>query len=1101
MKTHEINLGIDIGSTTVKLVACDAKTDSIIWKTYQRHETRQADKLLECLNNFRTEHPFRDKDINVYMTGSGGMTLAPILGARFVQEVSAVCAAAEILNPDVGTIVDIGGQDSKIVVFKEDKTTGRKRKIPSMNDKCAGGTGAVLDKISAKLHLSQEELASSPYEGVRLHQIAGKCGVFAETDINGLQKQGVPVKELMASLFDAIVLQNLTVLTRGHTLMPKVILLGGPNSYITGLQQAWEKHIRETWQERNIPYEENSIYAPEDALYYAAFGAIAFCKDEEEIVDFKGTGELESFIASGSTSFINNVQDGLIDSEEELSLFKKAYDVPKFNPVKVKKDELVKGFIGLDIGSTSTKAVLMNTNKKVLAKAYQLSKGNPIDDTRLVLEKLEKSITDQQGKLEVLGLVTTGYAKDTLKEVLKADAAIVETVAHTESALHYYKNVDVICDVGGQDIKIIVLKDGRVKDFKLNTQCSAGNGYFLQSTAHDFGIRVEDYANAAFKATKSPVFGYGCAVFLQSDIVSFQRQGWKKEEIMAGLARVLPKNIWLYVAQIPNFAKLGTNFILQGGTQYNLAAVKAQVDFIKSRFRDKDVKPNIIVHKHCGESGAIGAALEAIRQYQGNHSTSFIGLQGVKTLKFTATTNEATKCRFCKNKCSRTFIDINTNGQSADKLQRIIVGNACEKGSVEDVNQMRAIQQSISKKQDDTANMVNEVNQLMFGKGPLSYPGMIKDDSACGCEEYRRGSVRVGIPRQLLVYSLAPLFRSYFENLGIRPGNIVFSDYTTNQLYRSGCKRGAIDPCFPAKLYLPHLHNLIYKHHQKRPLDIIFSPMVCDVESNLHKPSGKWVCPAVVASSEAAKAALTKEQDLFDEHNIEFVNPFLNLADQELFETQMFRVFKDVLKLTRNEHKQAVDNAFADFDGFENYRQQRGQQVINDLENSGKLGVVVLGRPYHNDPGINHEIFTNLQELGYAVLTQNDLPRNTLETMMLFQEDVNAGIIENHLDISDVWKNSLSTNVNAKLWAAKYVARHPNLVGVEFSNFKCGHDAPTYNVIEAIIEKSGTPFFYFKDMDENKPSGSINLRMETIDYFLKKYRKENQENYYAERLV
>ena len=215
----------------------------------------------------------------------------------------------------------------------------------------------------------------------------------------------------------------------------------------------------------------------------------------------------------------------------------------------------------------------------------------------------------------------------------------------------------------------------------------------------------------------------------------------------------------------------------------------------------------------------------------------------------------------------------------------------------------------------------------------------------------------------------------------------------------------------------------------------------------------------------------------------------------------MFRVFKDVLKLTRNEHKQAVDNAFADFDGFENYRQQRGQQVINDLENSGKLGVVVLGRPYHNDPGINHEIFTNLQELGYAVLTQNDLPRNTLETMMLFQEDVNAGIIENHLDISDVWKNSLSTNVNAKLWAAKYVARHPNLVGVEFSNFKCGHDAPTYNVIEAIIEKSGTPFFYFKDMDENKPSGSINLRMETIDYFLKKYRKENQENYYAERLV
>ena len=414
------------------------------------------------------------------------------------------------------------------------------------------------------------------------------------------------------------------------------------------------------------------------------------------------------------------------------------------------------------------------------------------------------------------------------------------------------------------------------------------------------------------------------------------------------------------------------------------------------------------------------------------------------------------------------------------------------KGSVEDLEEMREIQKSISQKQVSTANMVDEINDLMFSKGPLEFPGM-KHDTSCGCEEYKRGSVRIGIPRQLLIYSMAPLFRAYFENLGLRPNNIVFSDYTSNKLYRTGCKRGAIDPCFPAKLYLPHLHNLMYKHHKRRPLDIIFSPMICDMESNLHKPSGKWVCPAVVASSEAAKAALTKEQDLFEEHNIKFINPFLNLADKELFEDQMFRVFSAPLNIKRTEHRIAVDKAFTDFDGFEDYRQLRGQEIIHSLEKEGKLGVVVLGRPYHNDPGINHEIFSSFQEYGYAVLTQNDLPRNTRQTIALFEEDMRAGIIEHHLDISDVWKNSLSTNVNAKLWAAKYVTRHPNLVAVEFSNFKCGHDAPTFNVIEEIIETTGTPFFYFKDMDENKPGGSIKLRMETIDYFLREYRQDHLE--------
>jgi activator of 2-hydroxyglutaryl-CoA dehydratase len=302
-----------------------------------------------------------------------------------------------------------------------------------------------------------------------------------------------------------------------------------------------------------------------------------------------------------------------------------------------------------------------------------------------------------------MGVGTTGYAKDILKDTLGADVALVETVAHTESALQFYKDVDVIVDVGGQDIKLIILKNRQVKDFKLNTQCSAGNGYFLQSTAEGFGMKVEDYADIAFGAHAMPNFGYGCAVFMQSDIVDFQRQGWKPEEIMAGLAAVLPKNIWLYVSQIPNIAALGANFVLQGGTQHNLAAVKSQVDFIESRFKGKDVQPRITVHEHCGESGAIGAAIEAVRLWSNGRQTSFIGLKNVERISYDTHRNENTRCYFCKNKCLRTFIDVKVSGSPNEPnaldeqepprkskipilpgVKRLIVGNSCERGLVED---------------------------------------------------------------------------------------------------------------------------------------------------------------------------------------------------------------------------------------------------------------------------------------------------------------------------------------------------------------------------------------------------------------------------------
>src|ERR1700692_4157763 len=616
-------VGLDVGSTTVKATVADAATDQILWQDYQRHETKQPEKTLEFLRRMESEVGINRHNTRMFMTGSGGGGIAEQIGAKFVQEVTAVSLAVEKLHPEVYSVIELGGQETKIIVLKDDDGTGRKKKIPSMNDKCAGGTGAVIDKINAKLKIPVAELAVQGYHGIKLHKVAGKCGVFAETDINSLQKVGTPSDELMASLFEAIVLQNLSVLTRGHTLRPHVLLLGGPNGFIRGMREAWQTNIPRMWKERKVEIPEGTtpeelIKVPENAQYFAALGSVEFGKEEEpDIGRYLGTDKLLYYIDFGrAEEKATSGGKGLVAEDAELVAFKSAYAKKKFNPAEFHPGQVVSGFIGIDAGSTSTKAAVLDKEGEILCKTYQLSNGNPIQDTIEVFEKLRVQIESQGASLEVLGVGTTGYAKDILKDVLNADVALVETVAHTESALKFYDDPHVIVDVGGEDIKIIILHNGRVKDFKLNTQCSAGNGYFLQSTAEGFGLDVTQYADLAFSAKAMPVFGYGCAVFMQSDIVNFQRQGWRAEEILAGLATVLPKNVFLYVASIPNLAALGTRFVLQGGTQNNMAVVKAEVDFIQNSFRAAGKKPEIIVHEFCGESGAIGAAVESLRLWR-----------------------------------------------------------------------------------------------------------------------------------------------------------------------------------------------------------------------------------------------------------------------------------------------------------------------------------------------------------------------------------------------------------------------------------------------------------------------------------------------------
>ena len=1089
-------VGIDVGSTTVKVVACLEGGDDLLFRLYARHESCQAETVLSALLKLESKLNLQIGSTRVFITGSGGSGIADLLGAKFVQEVTAVSLAVERLFPEVQSVVELGGQDSKIIAFQETGHPGHRKKIASMNDKCAGGTGAVIEKIAAKLNLSPEALLQQEYDGIEIHPVAGKCGVFAETDITGLQKQGVSPRELMASLFDAVVIQNLTVLTRGHTLKPRVLLLGGPNVFLPGMRQAWRHHLAKLWKQQNVPVPEQAsleslVCVPPDAQLFGAIGAIEYGRTEDAGTGcYLGSAPLALHVQSSRHSRRTGGTRGLCENDAERQEFLQRYSVPSAPRQSSSAPELPV-FLGIDGGSTSTKAVALDPNGTLIDSAYLLSQSDPITDAVAVLRELRNRFAERHLCLKILGTGATGYSKDLLRRVFGADVALVETVAHAQSALQVQHNVDAIIDVGGQDIKFIVLQNGAVKDFRLNTQCSAGNGYFLQSAAALLGIPIEDFADVAFRARQMPIFSYGCAVFLQSDIVNFQRQGWRPDEILAGLAAVLPKNVFLYVAGVSNVARLGRSFLLQGGTQRNLAVVKAEVDFLRSHFFAEG-DPEVRVHPNCGEAGAIGAALQAIQQYEPSRPTAFIGLDRLDDIRYTITRNESTRCTFCTNRCSRTFIDVEASTSASDGAgahqQRIIVAS-CERGQAMDAAAAREVNASLATIRNATPCVPSLAGREIWAvsQQPSAFasirrmPWIRRDPSS------RNGALRIGIPKVLNIYSYAPLFTAYLTSLGIPADHITFSDTTTLAQFRDAIGFAAVDPCFPSKVCIAHVLNLLNKSRTKHALDYVFFPMIDSVPSSLHGCAGCNACPAGAATPEAVKAAFSTSRDWFAQARVRYLNPVLDLSNRSLFALQMFECWHDILGMNWKENAFAVDAAFHAQQKFEDRMRRASRELLDDLERKNRVGLVLLGRPYHHDPGLNQGILDAFQDLGYPVLSQSYLPLDSELLERLFGDEVAQGITESPLDISDVWKNSTSANTNQKIWAAKFAARHPNLIPVELSNFKCGHDAFVSGVIEQIVESSGKPYFCFRDLDENKPLASMRIRIETMHHFLAQY--------------
>jgi activator of 2-hydroxyglutaryl-CoA dehydratase/predicted nucleotide-binding protein (sugar kinase/HSP70/actin superfamily) len=1104
--------GLDVGSTTVKAVVVDPKTRQILWHDYRRHHTKQADCVLDFLVRIGRELTDLDDigSMRLFITGSGAGPLAGPLGAKFVQEVNAVTLAVEALHPDVGSVVELGGQDAKIIIFKENEKTGDKAASCSMNDKCASGTGATIDKCMIKVGLPPEVLAKLDFDGSKLHHVAAKCGVFAETDIVNLVKTGIPSDEIMCSLADAIVMQNLSVLTRGNTLRSKVLLLGGPNTYLPFLQQCWRKRIPETWDERGYEYPkdvpiEELIMVPKNAELYAAYGAVMYGLYEEESVGhYAGLEGLREYIQTGRSARLGqNSGPPLVQNDGELSQFVEAYRIPRFEEAKFSAGETVRAVVGLDGGSTSSKAVLMSENGDLLLKSYTLSKGNPIQDAKDLLRDLRDRVQANGATLEVIGFGATGYAADVLEECVRADVNVVETIAHMMSATHYFGEVDVICDIGGQDIKVLFMENGDIKSFKLSNQCSAGNGMLLQAMADQFGLPVTQYAETAFKAELAPKFNYGCAVFLDTDRVNFQKEGYGKEELLAGLAQVLPKNVWQYVVAVPRLASLGRRFVLQGGTQYNLAAVKAQVDYIKQRVPEGEV----FVHPHSGEAGAIGAAMETLRVVKRRGESRFIGLQAAIDLEYRAKNDEETKCTFCPNNCSRTFIDaFRPDGSTS----RYISGFSCEKGMVESKEAMLDLVKSRKDLGRKFPNMVAYEARVAFqpSKGAAPMPaagspvdavrstrtfwgGMKREHFARGFErsseaaQQRRKRFRLAMPRVLNMYSTGPFFRTYFEVLGLDPRNVIFSDETTEEMWSEGGKYGSVDPCFPAKVVQAHFHQLLFHAHKEHPIDAIFFPILTHVPSFVTNAVDHASCPIVAGTPDVVKAAFTKEQDFFGTRNIKYLDPALSFSEPVRMKRRLYEVFCELLELTEDESDFAADQARLALERFDRQVQEKGKAILEQVEREDRLAILMIGRPYHLDPGLNHGIPDEFQVQGYPILSIRSIPKDEAWLSRFFEDDLKSGRIQSPLDINDVWPENYSANSAMKVWATKFAARHPNVVLLDLSSFKCGHDAPTYGIIDRIVEQSALPHLALHDIDANKPGGSIKIRVKTYVHSLK----------------
>ena len=889
---REYKAGIDIGSTTVKLVVLDEK-DSIIYGQYKRHMARTQATLAELLAEAQDQ--IGECKLRVRITGSGAINLAKSLDIEFMQEVVAVAAALKHSAPQTDVAIELGGEDAKIIYFSGSGIEER------MNGICAGGTGSFIDQMAALLQTDAEGLNKAAESYREIYPIAARCGVFAKTDIQPLINEGARIEDLAASIFQAVVNQTISGLACGKPIRGCVAFLGGPLHFMPELKKAFVRTLKLT---------PDKIVDPQNSHLFAAMGAALKAADDctVEIADL-----VKKLSAGVKITYEMPRLDPLFTSREEYGDFVARHEravLPKVDVSAYNGD----AFLGIDAGSTTTKMVLIGTDGQLLFSFYANNKGDPIKTAKEGIAVLQSRMHDG---VRILRSCSTGYGEALLKSAFSLDDGEVETIAHCTAASFFDEKVDCVLDIGGQDMKCIKLKNGVVDTILLNEACSSGCGSFIENFANSLGFSAEDFAKEALFATSPVDLGTRCTVFMNSNVKQAQKEGATVSDISAGLAYSVIKNALYKVIKLADAKELGDHIVVQGGTFHNEAVLRAFEKIAGAEATCPDV---------AGLMGAFGAALIAMRNYQGEAST-MLSLDEIASLTYTVSSR---RCGGCSNNCMLTLNRF-SNGQSH------ITGNRCEKGIGNEKGRKNA------------PSMVDYKRKRMFDYEPLS-----EEDAPRGV---------IGIPRVLNIYENYPFWATFFKKLGFR---VVISPWSSRKIYELGMESiPSESECYPAKLAHGHVEWLI-----AQGVKTIFHPCVFFEHQETENAQNHYNCPIVVSYAENIKNNL----ESIDGEGVNYIHPFMAFTSEKSVMHKMAEVCAKEWGISADEVVAAVHEAWAEQEKAKEDVRLEGDRMLHEMEREGMKGIVLAGRPYHIDPEINHGIPELISSYGLYVFTEDSLP-------------------------------------------------------------------------------------------------------------------------------
>ncbi len=889
MDNQSYTLGIDIGSTTVKIaILNDAHT--IVFSDYKRHFANIRETLSDLLGQAETR--LGNIRLCPMITGSGGLTLANHLEIPFVQEVISVATALKEMAPLTDVAIELGGEDAKIIYFEGGNVEQR------MNGICAGGTGSFIDQMASLLQTDAGGLNEFAASYHSLYTIAARCGVFAKSDIQPLINDGATKEDLAASIFQAVVNQTISGLACGKPIRGHVAFLGGPLHFLSELKAAFI---------RTLKLDDEHVIETEHSHLFAAIGSALNAKEEVSYTMDELTGKLSGQIRM---EFEVERMEPLFSSREEYERF-----TSRHSRHHVKTADLASYhgdcYLGIDAGSTTTKAALVGEDGSLLYSFYSSNDGSPLKTAIKALKEIYSLLPED---VRIARSCSTGYGESLMKAAFLLDDGEVETVAHYYAAAFFDPEVDCILDIGGQDMKCIKIKDQTVDSVLLNEACSSGCGSFIETFAKSLNYSVEDFAQAALFAEHPIDLGTRCTVFMNSKVKQAQKEGAGVPDISAGLAYSVIKNALFKVIKVSDASALGKNIVVQGGTFYNDAVLRS-FEVIAGC---EAIRPDI-----AGIMGAFGAALIARERCSEEYQTSMLSFEKLNALQFETS---MAKCKGCTNNC-RLTINRFTGGR------QYISGNRCERGLGKQKNEHKI------------PNLFDYKLKRIFGYEPLA------------ADEARRG--RVGIPRVLNMYENYPFWFTFFTHLGYQ---VVLSPLSNRNIYELGIESiPSESECYPAKLAHGHVEWLI---NQK--VDFIFYPALFYERNEFEDANNHYNCPIVTSYSENIKnnvESIGKGETILR-------NPFMSFRDLKTVSEALVKEFKE---LPAEEVMEAARLGFKELTSAREDLQRKGEEVLSYLKETGKRGIVLAGRPYHIDPEINHGIPELITSYDIAVLTEDSI--------------------------------------------------------------------------------------------------------------------------------